>query len=70
MHDEATKSARAADDQENSQEVCCIAVKKEPGTVVGHLPWEGVTCALCCIDRNYTAWLFSIVQSRIVTGQR
>ena len=49
MPDKATKSARAADDQENLRKVCCIAVEKEPGTVVGHLPWEGVTCALRCI---------------------
>ena len=46
MPDEATKSAWVTDDQENSQEVCSIAVKKEPGTIVSHLPWEGVTCAL------------------------
>ena len=50
MPDEATKSAWATDDRENSQEVCYmyIAVEKEPGTIVIHLPWEGVLCALQC----------------------
>ena len=43
------KSAPAADDRENSREVCCIAVEMEPGTVIGHKPQEGVTCALRCI---------------------
>ena len=58
MPDEATKSARAADDRENSGKVCCIAVEKEHGTIVGHLPREGLTCALRCIvtgRRRYCA---------------
>ena len=47
------KSAGAADDWENSQDVRCIAVEIEPGNVVSHQPRECVMCALRCI---VTGW--------------
>ena len=50
MPDESNKSARAADDQENLREVCCIGVEKEPGTFVGHLPHQ--VCPL--LHRDWT----------------